>query len=305
MENDLAISERGAVHPYMFMYKDAVAADWYAYCEIHKSQTADKDGDWIFEGIASTDDLDLQGEKVHQQGIDTTYLEKHGWFNDDHKGGPENKIGEILEVKKTSNGLYVKGRLFKTVERAKHYWDLMTSLTGAIKKRVGMSIQGKVLRRSGSNILASWIQEIALTTNPVNTATYAEIIKSLASEMWCNALGGVCVETNGCKACSLIDTAKSRPQPDFKAAAMSAGYATVNQKDGAALRPESLDDKEKEQKEKSSKQKFLSKADAVTLLQLKRGYSRTAAEKVAGLLYDIVPNFIPKQELHHAGSNDH
>jgi hypothetical protein len=51
-------------------------------------------------------------------------------------------------------------------------------------RKVGFSIQGKVLRRNGTKIEKCWIQDIAITTQPVNTATWAEIAKSLSTQKW-------------------------------------------------------------------------------------------------------------------------
>jgi nitrate reductase cytochrome c-type subunit len=151
---------------------------------------ADKTGKRWIQGIASTDGRDLQGEVIDQSGIDFSYFLKQGYFNDDHKSGPEFKVGQPTEAKITKNGLWVKGFLFKNPNpneesRADFYWKLMNQLNASESDRkVGFSIQGKVLRRNGNKIEKCWIQDIAITTQPVNTATWAEIAKSLASQKW-------------------------------------------------------------------------------------------------------------------------
>lgn len=146
---------------------------------------ADKSGKRWIQGIASTDGRDLQGEIVQQNGIDFSHFLKDGYFNDDHKPGPDAKIGQPTEAKLTKNGLWVKGFLFKDKKRADEYWELMQSLEASQSDRkVGFSIQGKVLRRNGNQIEKCWIQDIAITTQPVNTATWAEIAKSLNAQKW-------------------------------------------------------------------------------------------------------------------------
>lgn len=148
---------------------------------------ADKTGKRWIQGIASTSGRDLQGEIVNQNGIDLSYFLKHGYFNDDHKS---TKVGQPTEAKITKNGLWVKGFLFKNPNpnektKADEYWDLMNQLEASgSDRRVGFSIQGKVLRRNGKVIEKCWIQEIAITTQPVNTATWAEIAKSLSAQKW-------------------------------------------------------------------------------------------------------------------------
>lgn len=148
-------------------------------------QGADKTGKRWIQGIASTDGRDLQGEIVNQNGIDFSYFLKHGFFNDDHQKGPEHKVGQPTEAKLTKNGLWVKGFLFKEHARADHYWELMRALEASgSDRKVGFSIQGKVLRKNGKHIEKCWIQDIAITTQPVNTATWAEIAKSLSAQKW-------------------------------------------------------------------------------------------------------------------------
>lgn len=146
---------------------------------------ADKSGKRWIQGIASTDARDLQGEIVSQGGIDFSHFLKEGYFNDDHKPGPDAKIGQPTEAKLTKNGLWVKGFLFKDKKRADEYWELMNSLEASQSDRkVGFSIQGKVTRREGNRIEKCWIQDIAITTQPVNTTTWAEIAKSLNAQKW-------------------------------------------------------------------------------------------------------------------------
>jgi hypothetical protein len=139
---------------------------------------------WI-QGIASTDHKDLQNEVVVPGGIDFSYFLKHGYFNDDHKPGPDAKVGAPTECKVTKNGLWVKGYLFQGENEdsaADKYWKLMNDIERSkADRKVGFSIQGKVLRRNGSTIEKCWIQDIAITTQPVNSATWVEIAKSLAN----------------------------------------------------------------------------------------------------------------------------
>jgi hypothetical protein len=152
--------------------------------EVKKSGKGKDSKRWI-QGIASTDTRDLQGEVVKQHGIDFSYFMKHGYFNDDHKPGPESKVGQPTECKVTKNGLWVKGFLFNGHKKADEYWELMHALTSSgANRKVGFSIQGKVKRRAGKEIAECWIQDIALTPAPVNTTTWAEIAKSLSAEKW-------------------------------------------------------------------------------------------------------------------------
>lgn len=163
--------------------------------QLQKAKSASKKDDgkrWI-EGIASTVDLDLQNEIVQQNGIDFSYFLKHGYFNNDHKPGFENKVGQPTECRVTSKGLYVKGFLFKDHKVADAIWELVNSLEASQSDRkVGFSIQGKVLRRAGKTIVKCWIQDIAITASPINTNTWLDVVKglnALPNDIWCDENG--------------------------------------------------------------------------------------------------------------------
>lgn len=141
------------------------------------------DGEWKITGLASTQGRDLQGEVVDQSGLDLTPIEmKKGIFNWDHKKGPENTIGVIDSYKKSKEGLWLQGRLLKNHSKAKAVYEIMSSLNKSDVGRMGMSIEGVIKERAGKDgktIKKAVIHSCALTMNPVNTDTYASLIKSL------------------------------------------------------------------------------------------------------------------------------
>jgi hypothetical protein len=228
---------------------------------------------WI-QGIASTDDKDLQDEIVHVSGIDTSYFVKYGYINDDHKPGPEHKVGEPTEARITKAGLWVKGFLYKGdgSERCDYWWNLMQTLerSGA-KRKIGFSIEGKILRRAGKSILKCWLKDIAITACPVNTKTWAEIVKSLNTERWCvhpwRQLEKACKGCPGHGNCA-VDEEK----------ALSAGGM------GRALIPQSLEGGMKVTTFKSLPEQ-LTYADAVQYLQSQKGYALATAKAVADTIF--------------------
>jgi len=158
---------------------------WVPAQILNKSDASKKDGKRFVCGIASTDSRDLQGEVVDQQGLDFSYFIKHGYFNNDHKAGFQNKVGQPTECKLTKNGLWVKGFLFKEHPVADEIWELMNSLSASgSSRKVGFSIQGKVLKKEGNIIKKCWLTDIAITPHPVNTQTWAEVAKSLSAQKW-------------------------------------------------------------------------------------------------------------------------
>lgn len=143
-------------------------------------------------GVASTPAKDLQGEDVVQKGLDLRYFVKYGYFNNDHKPGFANKVGQptsalIKRVKDSEGeqvvGLWAQGYLWPkgTHEGADSIWELGKAMEAADADRhLAFSIQGKVLQRESSRILKAWVQDIAITPAPVNTRTWLEVFTELS-----------------------------------------------------------------------------------------------------------------------------
>lgn len=222
-----------------------------------------KDGEWRVSGVASTSSVDRQGEVIIPEGIDATPIAKgKGFFNWDHDNSPENTVGVLDSYKKTGAGMFVEGRLFKNHTRAKAVYEIMSSLNKGDTGRVGMSVEGKVIERDPINpsiIRRCLIKNVALTMNPVNQDTYADIIKSMSGE------GGVDFESTG--DASHVSVQKSE-EATFtpsqvlaiieKALSIGAGniQAPMDRKGGDALGQESMDKEPKKKLKKLDKPAF-------------------------------------------------
>lgn len=145
---------------------------------------SDEEG-YRIEGVASTETVDQQGEKIIQKGIDLSPVDSgKGFFNFDHSNAPEDLIGAIESYNHDENGLFVRGSLFKGHKRAEAVRAIMKNLKGKNQKAVGFSVEGQVLERDPLNskiIKKCRIKNVALTFNPVNTDTYASIAKSMTA----------------------------------------------------------------------------------------------------------------------------
>jgi hypothetical protein len=239
---------------------DADTFEFFVPAQIVKSSQPAKKGEksgkrWI-QGIASTDNRDLQGEIVDQHGIDLAYFLKYGYFNNDHKPGFKNKVGQPTEARIQKNGLWVKGYLFENHDIADEIWGLMHSLeTTQADRRLGFSIQGKVKRREGNVIKECWIQDIAVTPAPVNTTTWAEIAKSLSAQKW---------------------------DLDKQEKAVSAGS-------GSPLSVESLEGAaKKDRADEDSTSKALTYEETVAFLENHHGLPRDAAADVAKAIFNTM-----------------
>lgn len=234
-----------------------------------KSRSDDeKDNKRWIQGIASTFDKDLQNEKVRQKGIDYGYFLKQGYINDDHKSGPEHIVGEPVECRLTQGGLWIKAFLYKGKPRADYWWEHLNALQQSDSNRkVGFSIQGKITRRNGNVIEKCWLQDVAITSSPVNTNTWAEIVKSLSAQEWCihpwdDSCPGGCCDCNAIKSTSVKDEEKSLST------------------DNAELIPESLEDDVKIQTYKS-----ITFKEAVDFLCKEKGYSKLKAKVIADSIF--------------------
>lgn len=221
----------------------------------------------IIRGYASTPSADRQGESMVQKGLDISDFVKSGWLNYDH----DNTIilGYPTEgTRIDDNGLWVEGELLDGVPMADQLWDLALSLQKSnAPRRLGFSIEGKVLERRGDTIVKAKIYNCALTPNPVNSeATWEAVVKSFDPG-------------------SDIDVTK----------ALEAGHATTPgaQTNGGAIRKESLDSGIKVLAENLGDVSFwqnmrstlanggdVSKNEMVVYLQLAKGLSRDESETV-------------------------
>jgi len=165
----------------------------FGFCVPAEIAKADgRNGQRPIRGVASTPAVDLQSETVVQKGMDLRYFLKHGYFNDDHKPGFKNKVGQptVAVIKRVTDstgnkvlGLWVEGYLWAkgTHAGADAIRELALALAASGSDRqLGFSIQGKVLQRDGNKILKAWIQDIAITPSPVNTRTWMELVNDMA-----------------------------------------------------------------------------------------------------------------------------
>ena len=146
-----------------------------------------EDEAWKIRDVASTPDQDLQGESIDQNGLDISVLKAgRGLFNYDHLKGPENVLGQIEDAEFVEQDgkkvLMVEGYLFKHQERAKAFHNILKSLKKGAATRVHLSVEGKIMSRDpmdSKQIKKARIEKVALTLDPVNPHTFAELVKSL------------------------------------------------------------------------------------------------------------------------------
>ena len=148
------------------------------------SKSRDSSGNEIMEvqGVASTIMRDLEGESLDPSGFEIDYFLKSGLLKWEHGKDPKSYIGTPTEARVTSNNeFFIKGRLWNDSETARSAYELAKTLEKSNSgRKIGWSIEGNSLEKSadGKNIPRARITNVVLTMNPVNTNTWAEIVKS-------------------------------------------------------------------------------------------------------------------------------
>lgn len=161
--------------------------------ELMKSVEVDANGDYIVQGVMTSDEKDEEDDSISPEGMDCSYFLSKGWVKYEHGNAPQQFIGEPLEVRvgrfkhptlsKSVNGVFVKARLFAQRELAKQAVTMLQDLQKShTTRRMGWSIEGNVKERDRKTgkIVKSVLRNVVLTLNPVNTSTWAELSKSFA-----------------------------------------------------------------------------------------------------------------------------
>ena len=155
------------------------------HVECHAWEKAGDDVPLRIGGIASTDELDADDERLVQEGLDFDPFLTSGWFNDNHgqktsdvlgfgTGAKLVKPGDALPSgkKATRKGWWVEGHLVNTNEGRK-VWNLARSLEETPRK-LGFSIEGNVVERDKKNpklVKRAEVRNVAITHCPKNTGT--------------------------------------------------------------------------------------------------------------------------------------
>lgn len=182
---------------------------------VKKSVTLDGDGneDWIFEGIASTSNIDLFGDVVYPESFEKSleFFRTNGviYYNhnyakkmSDEMMEAQTPIGRPIDAQITEEGLYIKAVLNKEHKLAQKIWkENLKNPDNRFSGGIGLSIGAKALgpsKREYSTIHKKYVNilpdlllyEVSMTPTPVNPETktwvsnnsFASVVKSLIDE---------------------------------------------------------------------------------------------------------------------------
>lgn len=136
-------------------------------------------------GIISTDEVDLQGERVMQDGLDFSYFLKKGTFNYEHKPGAENMLGYPTKINQRKDRTEVEGILLLDKPKARDIYETAQALTKAGGHRtLGFSVEGQVIERDNTDpkiVKKARVINCAITSNPINPDTSLNLLKSVSA----------------------------------------------------------------------------------------------------------------------------
>lgn len=207
-------------------------------------------------GWCSTESLDRQDEIVVAKGLDFSEFVAFGYFNDNHKQDTAAVLGYPRIAKLQKSRWYTEGNLVKDFAPADKVWDLAKALKKSnAPRRLGFSIEGKVLERDGRNrIMRAKVRNVAITNCPVNTdCTWDILTKAFAS---------------------IDDVSRAADK------ALAAGHGNPRANGGAVLRDESLETDVRE----LQRADLLSYDDAVKQVKRMRpNYSKSTCHRIVRL----------------------
>ena len=163
----------------------------------------DENGNFIVEVEASNENLDLQNQRTLQSALEESkeYFLTNGVISDDHQHKTRNPdgsieshkekiIGEPISVRKSGKSTFVKLCLYKGVEAAKPYINLLKNGSKLVKASIGGIMPTIRKEKDGTETVTRFMwNDLALTTSPVNwTVGSARFAKSMAMVDFCKSL---------------------------------------------------------------------------------------------------------------------
>lgn len=163
----------------------------------------DENGNYIFEVEASNENLDLQNQRTLQSALikSKEYFLTNGVISDDHQHKTRNPdgsveshkdkiIGEPISVRTDGKSTFVKGILYKGVEAAKPFINLLKNGSKLVKASIGGIMPTIRKEKDGTETVTSFMwNDLALTTSPVNwTVGSARFAKSIGMVDFCKSL---------------------------------------------------------------------------------------------------------------------
>lgn len=149
-----------------------------------------KSGKMYVEGECTNNSRDVQGENIHSLGIEVRYALRDGkllWGHtpEERQIDPLCVLGIPLKLEPGANGLYIFGMFYDKQPYARTLYDIMEANPGS--HGIKWSIEGGSIFRDPadrSQVLKSFLKNICLDYNVVNTLTWADVVKKSLNAMF-------------------------------------------------------------------------------------------------------------------------
>lgn len=255
----------------------------------------DENGNFIVEVEASNENLDLQNQRTLQSALDESkeYFLTNGVISDDHQHKTRNPdgsieshkekiIGEPISVRKSGKSTFVKLCLYKGVEAAKPYINLLKNGSKLVKASIGGIMPTIRKEKDGTETVTRFMwNDLALTTSPVNwTVGSARFAKSIGMVDFCKSLEA----GNGTDA-SLFESGRSLQKEDIE----DETEKLLEINDGEMKPEDELKKNKKNQEEKEItdieecigeiEKGNLTNADEITAFLIGRGFEKSQAKE--------------------------
>ena len=252
----------------------------------------DENGNFIVEVEASNENLDLQNQRTLQSALDESkeYFLTNGVISDDHQHKTRNPdgsieshkekiIGEPISVRKSGKSTFVKLCLYKGVEAAKPYINLLKNGSKLVKASIGGIMPTIRKEKDGTETVTRFMwNDLALTTSPVNwTVGSARFAKSIGMVDFCKSL-----EAGSGTDASLFEGGRSLQKEDIE----DETEKLLEINDGE-MNPEKTMEKAKYEKDVDAiadcmcemKKGNLTGADEITAYLIGKGFDKSQAEE--------------------------
>ena len=252
----------------------------------------DENGNFIVEVEASNENLDLQNQRTLQSALDESkeYFLTNGVISDDHQHKTRNPdgsieshkdkiIGEPISVRKSGKSTFVKLCLYKGVEAAKPYINLLKNGSKLVKASIGGIMPTIRKEKDGTETVTRFMwNDLALTTSPVNwTVGSARFAKSIGMVDFCKSL-----EAGSGTDASLFEGGRSLQKEDIE----DETEKLLEINDGE-MKPEKTMEKAKYEKDvnaiadcmKEMQKGNLTGADEITAYLIGKGFDKSQAKE--------------------------
>lgn len=136
------------------------------------------------EGVASTDDKDLDNQILKPSGFILDYFLKSGFITFNHMSNisPDALIGEPVDTKVTGEEFYLKGKLYPWSNLAKNVYTIALNLENDkdSDRTLSWSLEGLTLEVDKDMVTKMLVTNVTLCFNPKNfQRTYAKVVKGI------------------------------------------------------------------------------------------------------------------------------